>query len=404
MTNKKLLLPQHLETKAAKKIDTTWKLREITDIIYSNAAIAEQDKIALSNIVQDYPIEDDGRKVFFGEMHGHTVLSDGHVEPDTYFTNLQERVDFCAITDHDHGGMWRDNLYSYKWDKMREYVARYYRPGEFTTILAYERDSYPWYDNMAVYFKDPQSEILECVVKGETNAEELENWLKRDDLFIGPHDTDSLTCSTDFIRRPLSLMPHGFEIISRGDCAEYFDHPLNVTTCVRGGSLQDALAAGAHPAVYAGSDNHDGNNAKDLPERGFPMRYPGMTGVWAKENTQEGIFEALKSRHSYAFMGPERVIIDFRVNDQRMGSIIEESADAPSRTIYFSVESKVPVAKVTVVKNNQDYFITRRDRINCCKFTDYERLLPEDWYYLRVELADGRMAWTSPCWVKTLSE
>jgi len=396
------VLPQNPEAKSAKKIDVTHRMREVTDAVYGESVNAERDKAGLSALVMQYPAKDDGRKVFFGEMHGHTFLSDGHIEPEVYYENLIERgLDFCALTDHDHGGMWKDTLYSGKWDRLRALAAKYYTPGKFTTLLAYERDSYPWYDNMVVYFKDPASDILECAHRGETNAAELASWLKRDDLFIAPHDTNSLTCSTDFIRRPLELMPHGFEIISRGDCAEYFDHPLNVFTCTRGGNLQDALSAGAHLAVYAGSDNHDGCNALDLPELGFPVRYPGMTGVWAKENTVEGIFEALRSRHTYAYMGPEPVTIDFKVNEQRMGSIIEEPSYAMARTIFWSVESKVPVKKVTVVKNNQDYFIAHRN--DSCRFIDYERVLPEDWYYLRVELEDGRMAWTSPCWVNSVS-
>lgn len=396
------ILPQNPEAIPAKNVDWTHRMREMTDVVYGESATAERDKAIAQNLITQYPAEDDGRKVYFGEMHGHTFLSDGNIEPEVYFENLIGRgLDFCALTDHDHGGMWKDTLYTSKWDRLRELIAKYYTPGKFTTILGYERDSYPWYDNMAVYFKDPTSDILKSAHLGETNAAELASWLKRDDLFIGPHDTNSITCSTDFTRRPLELMPHGFEIISRGDCAEYFDHPLNVCSCTRGGNLQDALAVGAHLAVYAGSDNHDGYNAVDLPNLGFPLRYPGMTGVWAKENTMDGIFEALKSRHTYAYMGPEPITIDFKVNEQRMGSIIEEPSYALARTIFFSVESKVPVKKVTVVKNNQDYFIAHRS--NGFRFIDYERVLPEDWYYLRVELEDGRMAWTSPCWVKSAS-
>ena len=125
-----------------------------------------------------------------------------------------------------------------------------------------------------------------------------------------------------------------------------------------------------------------------------------MTGVWAKENTAEGIFEALKHRHTYAFMGPERIYIDFRINGQLMGSCITEEADAPRRIVYYSVRSEVPVKKITVVKNNEDYFVARLEGNPVSDFVDYRRQREEDWYYLRVELEDGRMAWTSPIWVK----
>lgn len=402
MADMQKMLPQHPQARAAKKIDGSNRLSAATRVVYLDAdQVTEADhKFFRDSFSVQKPEGEDGRKILFGDLHGHTTLSDGFVDPEYFFDVMEKRVDFCALTDHDHGGPWNDTLYTDKWKKVQEMVASRYRPGTFTTILGYERDSYPWYDNMIIYFSDHKHVPLDCKVRGETDAEELAGWLSREDVFIAPHDTTALTCSTDFTRRPRELMPHGFEMISRGDCAEYFDHPLNVLSSMRGGSLQDALAAGAHLAVIAGGDHHDGAGALDLPELGFPKRYPGMTAVWAKENTVEGIFEALRSRHTYAFMGPERIYVDFRVNDQRMGSCMTEAAEAPARRIFFSVKSSVPPAKVTVVKNNQDYFVTRGERIDCCSFVDYERELPEDWYYLRVTLADGRQAWTSPCWVK----
>ena len=403
MDNLYRCMPEHAQARAAKKIDVTNRLCCGTEYVYLDAeATRAADRAAFDAAFGGQEHTDTGRKVYFGEMHGHTVLSDGSIDPDVYYENLAQRVDFGALTDHDHGGVGKDTLYTEKWAQIQELAKKYYRPGQFTTLLAYERDSYPWYDNQAVYFDSHDAQMLPGAFKGKTTAQELAEWLKRKDVFLAPHDTVRLTCSTDFTRRAAELMPNGFEIYSRGDCAEYFDHPLNVFSSVRGGSLQEALAAGAHPAVYAGSDDHDGNNATDIPEMGFPCRYPGMTAVWARSNTAEGIFEALKNRHTYAFMGPERIYIDFRVNDQLMGSCMMESASAPHREIFYSVSSAVPVAKITVVKNNEDYFVARREGNPTGEFVDYERMLVEDWYYLRVELQDGRMAWTSPCWVKAV--
>jgi len=401
MENNYSKMPQHPEARAAKRIDVTNRLAEGTRFVYRDAGKGTEEERALfREAFRIQPCPPTERQIFFGEMHGHSVLSDGSADPDEYFRSLTQRVDFCALTDHDHGGVDRDTLYTEKWDRIRELTAAHYRPGSFTTLLGVERDSYPWYDNMVIYFSTHTADLPIGAVRGETTAGELAGWLQSPEMFLAPHDTVNRTCTTDFTGRPPELMPHGFEIYSRGDCAEYFDHPLNVYSCIRGGSLQEALAASAHPAVYAGSDDHGGTNALDLPELGFPRRYPGMTGVWAKENTVEGIFEALKRRHTYAFMGPERIYIDFRINGQLMGSRITEEADAPRRIVYYSVRSEVPVKKITVVKNNEDYFVARREGNPVSDFVDYRRQREEDWYYLRVELEDSRMAWTSPIWVK----
>lgn len=401
-----MIMPQNSQTKKAKKIDVYNRLQQVTKVVYKNEGeeTAIERKLVEDAFSVKMPDSDDNYKVFFGDLHNHTYFSDGCVDIECFFAEMSKRVDFCALTDHDHGGLWNDTLYTDKWNRLRDIVASKSIPGVFTPILAYERDSYPWYDNMIVYFNDYSADLLTCDVLGETNEEELAGWLNRNDILIAPHDTDYVTCSTDFTNRKKELLPHGFEIISRGDCAEYFDHPLNVFNSIVGGSYQDALKAGAHIAAIAGSDGHNLEGALDIEKMGFPCRYPGMTGVWAKENTLESIFDALKNRRTFAFMGPKRIILDFRVNGQYMGACIKESRDAGGRDIYFSVKSETEVAKVTVVKNNQDYFVTKSEYVNCCSFIDYESQRDEDWYYLRVTLVDGRQAWSSPIWVKRYSD
>lgn len=395
-------MPRHPEARAAKKIDVTNRLAELTQLVYLDAGQdTPADRQRLAEGFGSGELPPPPGMLLFGDVHGHTVLSDGGVQPEEFFENLRQRMDFCVLTDHDHGGLWKDTLYGEKWQYMQALGKKYTEPGVFSALVGYERDSYPWYDNMIVYFADHDHPMLEGAVRGETNAAELAGWLAREDVFLAPHDTDSRSCSTDFTRRPPQLMPHGIELYSRGDCAEYFDHPLNRCSSVRGGSWQDALAAGGRPAAIAGSDDHDGKNGTDRPELGFPARYPGMTAVYADENTPAAIFAALKARRCYAFMGPGRIAIDFRVNGQPMGSCLTEAADAPGRVLFWNIGSDVPLAKVTVVKNEQDYYVSRGEHIGLCRIVDYERQLPEDRYYLRVELTDGRMAWTSPCWVRT---
>ena len=397
-----LTMPCHPEARASKKIDVTNRHSELTRLVYLEAGEdSPADRQQLAEGFGNGDMAPLPYRLLFGDVHGHTVLSDGCVQPEVFFENLRSRMDFCVLTDHDHGGLWRDTLYGEKWKTMQALGKKYTEPGIFSALVGYERDSYPWYDNMIVYFGDHDHPMLEGAVRGETNAAELAGWLAREDVFLAPHDVASRSCSTDFTRRPLSLMPHGIELYSRGDCAEYFDHPLNVFSSVRGGSWQDALTAGAHPAAIAGSDDHDGAGGTDRPELGFPCRYPGMTAVYAAENTPAAIFEALRARRCFAFMGPGRIAVDFRVNGQPMGAQLTEAPDAPGRVLFWHIESETPLARVTVVKNEQDYYISRGECIAECRLVDYERQQPEDRYYLRVELADGRMAWTSPCWVKT---
>ena len=153
------------------------------------------------------------------------------------------------------------------------------------------------------------------------------------------------------------------------------------------------MKRGAKPGVIAASDDHGCKNGLEREELEGFERYPGMTAVLAKENTLEGIFEALKARRCYGFMGSKRVYIDFRINGHYMG---EEFSCDGDRSVYFKIESETPVKRVTVVKNCRDYMIIKRPEQ---LFFDYKAENDTDSYYLRVELADGRLAWTSPVFV-----
>ena len=115
------------------------------------------------------------------------------------------------------------------------------------------------------------------------------------------------------------------------------------------------------------------------------------------------IFRALKARRCYALTGG-RIGIDFRISDRLMGEAFSLPA-SEDRSIYFRVEGDTPVRQGTLVKNNLD--IVRVDgapgqKTVCDHLYDYHAERPTDYYYLRVTLYDGRMAWTSPIWIETI--
>ncbi len=396
----------HPDKKLAKSIDMPGRCVQFTDAVYSG----EGDPKALWKHMQQGERRFDPPKpeynCYIGEMHGHTNLSDGGPDMDSYFINLRDnaKVDFAAVSDHDHGGVGRPELWvkkdgKSKWDLTREKVKQYYEPGKFTTILAYERDSYPFYNNMILYFGSHDAEMVRGVRDGEITAEELKALLARKDVLVSPHDTYSLSSGADFSTIPAELMTPFIEIISRGDAAEYMGNPANgEPTQIAGGYWQDALARGVHMGCVGGSDDHGCTNGLVTGEP-YPYCFAGLTGVWAKENTLEGIFEALSAKRCFAFMGGsgKRMVLDFRINGHFMGECFEVPKDE-ELTVWFSVEADAKVKCAAVVKNCRD---VGRFRMNSSLFFDYRREKEEDCYYLRVELEDGRFGWTSPIWVRT---
>lgn len=386
----------HPEKKIARRYDMPGRCAEFTDTVYKPS---DADWSMLRKAEHKFDPEPPEYKAYIGEMHGHTNLSDGSVDIDTYFKNLKSRgLDFAAISDHDHGGVGRPALWEgspSKWDLIRQKTAEYDEPGKFTAIPAYERDSYPYYNNLVVYYGTRDGEMIRGVRDGEFTAEELKAALQRDDVLLAPHDTWHFSAGADLAHIPEELFTPLIELYSCADAAEYMGHPAFDADCAcEGGFWQDALRRGAKMGCFGGSDNHSGTGAM-LLDRPYPQNYQGLTGIWAEDNTLPALFAALKARRCYAIMGG-RMVIDFRINGHYMGEEIAAGRGEELK-IWYSVESDAPLKRVTLVKNLRNY-IMLKNRAQQLIF-DYEHETDCDCYYLRVELSDGRFGWTSPIWV-----
>jgi len=385
---------KHPERKLARRYDFSYHAREYYDVAYGGESENSQELWDKMKEIKCKPLPNSSEyQVFFGDLHGHTCLSDGTGNIDGYFKELRDhaKLDFAALSDHDHGGVGNKPLWDGgKWDLIRQKVKEYNCPGKFTTILAYEKDSYPWYPDLVVYYDNYEGEMLRGKRDGEITREELREYLKREDLLLIPHDTQ---IRTDFLSMEVEDMTPLIQIYSRGSCAERFNDHLNIFADSEGGHWQDALKKGARMGCIAASDDHDNNGGLILEKRAYPILYPGITGVWAKENTLPAIFEALKARRCYGFTGG-RIILDFRINGHYMG---EEFSSDEDREICYRIEADAPIDSVTLVKNCRDYLVFRRDAEQV--IYDYKQENDVDYYYLRVKLADGRMAWSSPIWI-----
>ena len=278
----------HPERKSAKRFDMPGRAAAFTDFVYSGTEGSwEKIRADQRNRLPDPP----ALSLFFGEIHGHSNLSDGSVSIDDYFTRLRDiaRVDFCALSDHDHGGVGKPELWDAgKWELTRQKVREYYEPGKFTTLLAYERDSYPYYNNLVVYYRGDDGELLRGVRDGELTREELRRWLAREDLILVPHDTNILSSGADFLAMEPEDMTPLIQVYGRASsCAEYMGDPLAAMLgddC-EGGHWQDALKRSGQvprmsPSLPAPAQSASGRTVvPDLQGLGL------QDAIWLTENS-----------------------------------------------------------------------------------------------------------------------
>lgn len=388
------------ETRESRRFHNPSRDLPYTRIVYGGTAASVEQMAAYGKSVQPAPSP---YNIYWGEIHGHTELSDGNGTLDDYFTTGRDeaKLDFCAVTDHDHGGVGCEELYGAKWEATKTAVAKYHEEGTFVTLLGYERDSYPWYSNLCLYYRDGDAEMVRGREPGTLLRDELEALLARDDVIAIPHHTSDAGQGVNFTCIPPELATPLVEVYSKWGTSEFFGNPRPVQREARFGHWHDALESGARMGCVGGSDIHC--PYPGLPHRsGNNLRYdaPGLVAVLATDLTREAVFEALRARRCYAAAGT-RVAIDFRINDLVMGSEAALPAATPRR-IHMRVEAPTPLATVCLVKNGQDYFVQHADgetdRFEMT-FEDLHAERPTDYYYLRVTQTDELQAWSSPIWI-----
>lgn len=143
---------------------------------------------------------------------------------------------------------------------------------------------------------------------------------------------------------------------------------------------------------------------------------PGLTAILADTLSRAELFEALYHRHCYATTG-DRIILNYTLAQKKMGSELS-TADKPGletiRHISGYVAGTSPIETIEIIRNGQvkrhfepkcDHFDFEWDDLDslesvCLKDPKSNALF--SFYYIRVKLKNGHMAWGSPIWIDTV--
>ena len=119
-------------------------------------------------------------------------------------------------------------------------------------------------------------------------------------------------------------------------------------------------------------------------------------GVWARDLTREGIFEALWNRRVFATTNA-RMFLEFSVSFAPMGSILKTGLDRP---IHARAVNAAPIGSIEIVRNGEVWQSAQFDRQDAVLDVVDPDKNTSAWYYARVTCLDGNMAWSSPVWIE----
>jgi len=291
-------------------------------------------------------------KLFWGEIHTHTNLSDGNGTPEENFEIAQSHLDFWAMTDHAYDeevfnldyrqmGAGR-HLLNERWHHVQQLCRENEQPGKFIPFLAYEWTNFR-YGHHNVYYLNYDEPIrmpptLPLLYQSLRNVEAL----------VIPHHPAYPVgiCGKDWDFHDDDLSPF-VEIYSLHGSSE---EPCGIKPLLTqgswmgpggsGGSVQEGLARGYRLGIIASSDSH----------KEHPGAYDnGLMAVYAEELTRRSLWESFRKRLVYGVTG-DRIALSFRINGAPMGSIIR--ADS-TREIRIGVVAWDRVERIDIIKNNQ---------------------------------------------------
>jgi hypothetical protein len=337
--------------------------------------------------------------IYYGDIHGHTRMSDGVGDVDEYFYTRRDYYedDFAALTDHDN--FVRLPIFPSGWEYQKALMKHFNNPGRFVTVFSQESTTarYPRaYGHKNIYGLNEDMKLLDHTMPEYNTSQKMNKAVKEMNALIFPHHTGWIGTDWENADEEIQTLA---EICSNHGVFEFpGNKPITHRGNVKGCFIQDGLARGLKFGLIGGSDSH-GLIWHHHAGWKRDCNRTGLAAVLAPELTPEAILDAMRKRRTFATTGI-KVRVDFRVNNHLMGSEFE-SADGKLE-ISADLAGREDIKWATVVKDNEDLYIYGGDGYTTRFTIDDE--IPADgkwhYYYLRVEYEGPEMAWSSPIWVK----
>lgn len=337
--------------------------------------------------------------LLWGDLQGHTQLSDGSATPAEYFEYGRDAagLDFLAITDHDHWGLEALDGNPQLWEQTVDDVRRFHDPGRFVALLGFEWTNWVEGHRHVVHFGDDEEElrVLSSLAPETDTPPELWDALRGQPVMTIAHHSAGGPVPIDWSIPPDQELEPLTEIASVHGSSEAPDSPMPIYNPKPGNYVRDALDLGYRLGFTGGSDGHDGHPGLSQIAAGKS----GVAAVWSaaeEPRSRSALHEALQSRRTYATNGP-RILVQAALAGRPMGSEVPATGgDAPMR-LAWNVAGTAPIERIDVIRRGEPRGVIPGDgKRELSGSVDLPPLRAGDYLYLRVVQADGGAAWTSP--------
>jgi hypothetical protein len=337
-------------------------------------------------------------RVLRGDLHRHTELSgdgagDGSLDDlYRYFLDAAQ-MDYAHVGDHQMG-----NDEEYNWWITQKSNDLYCMPGRFVPMYGYERSvRYPNGHRNVVWAErgKPVLKIGPAEAKGAADSGPIIYPYLKETGGIATSHSSATDQGTDWrdndpMLEPLVEIYQGFEsnYEHQGAPRAWREGMKPVHQGLRPlGYIWNAWAKGYKLGVQSSSDHISTHSS--------------YACILAEEFTRQGLLDAMRKRHAYA--ATDQIVLDCRIatadaGEHLMGDIFDSSAQP---RLIVKAMGTAAIEQIDVIKNNTYiYKVNPKAQEASFEYVDLAAQPGENYYYVRVQQADGQLAWSSPIWVR----
>ena len=348
--------------------------------------------------LREYEIVAGGKtyRIFRGDLHRHTDHStdgsgDGSIWDAYRYAMDAAGLDYLLVTDH------HSHITEYQYRRNDKASDMFHIPGFFTAFYGYERSlGYPNGHRNVIL---PRRGLpLLATAPGERQAKVnsgkvLYPYLKKYGGLTTSH-TSHTGMGTDWRDNDPALEPIVEIFQGARTSAEHEGAPLAPTA-----ERTDLQAGGYRPLGFVWNAWKKGYKLGVQASSDHISTHTSYACVIAPDGGREALMEAMRARHTYA--ATSNIILDYQVSVDGESHLQGDSVTARTLPrLAARIMGTAPLKEVVIVRDNE-YVYTAHPGGDTYLLSFRETALEpgEHYYYVRVEQADGRVAWSSPVWI-----
>ncbi len=344
-------------------------------------------------------VRDEGPRLVWGDLHGHSGRSDGTGTAEDYFLYARDvaGLQVIALTDHDHWGPRPIDEDPAVANALHATADRFEDPGRFVTLPGFEWTSWLHGHRHVLYFGPPASPapIYSSVDPATDSPDALWAALRGQPALTFAHHSAGEPIATNWAFPPDPVLEPLTEIASVHGSSEASDSPGSIRGGIPGYFLRDALLGGYRLGFVGSGDSHDGHPglAQLASGRG------GLAGIFTSALERGALLAAMRRRHTFATNGI-RPWLEVWIDDVPMGgrSPVEatDAGDVRTQRLTIHFEATAPLEAVDLIRTGRLVTLEATGELSYRLEREIPALAVGEFHYVRMRQRDGGVAWSSP--------